>query len=102
MMRRLALAAVLLLWPAAAGAHAQHPVCSPRADALAHLAKKYGETPAAAGMTNDGFMVELLRTPDGATWTILTTSPQGKSCIRAAGQGWRRLNPPGPNLDPRT
>ena len=77
------------------------PACLPRADLLAHLAKKYSEAPVAAGMTIDGRgLVEVLTTGDGGTWTIIVTTPQGMSCLVAAGEGWRRLNPPGPHLGP--
>ena len=79
------------------------PACLPRADLLAHLAKKYSEAPVAAGMTNDGRgLVEVLTTGDGGTWTIIVTTPHGMSCLVTAGEGWRWLNPPGPHLGPRT
>ncbi len=77
------------------------PICLPRVDVLNQLAQRYGEAPVAAGLTNGGSgMVEVLTTGDGRTWTIIVTSPQGLSCLVAAGQGWRRLNPPGPHLGP--
>ncbi len=63
--------------------------CAPRATALAHLAKKYGEAPVAIGVTNKGGLVEVLTTDDGNTWTIIVTLPNGTSCMVAAGEGWR-------------
>ncbi len=40
-----------------------------------------------------GALVELLTTKDGTTWTIILTSPQGRSCLIASGEGWRPLVP---------
>ncbi len=67
------------------------PQCGPRATVLGHLAQKYQETPVAAGVTNAGGLVEVLTTGDGETWTIIVTTPQGISCLVAAGEGWRTL-----------
>jgi hypothetical protein len=72
----------------AAQAAAQAP-CSPRTDVLGHLAKKYGESPVAIGVTNKGGLVEVLTTGDGNTWTIIVSMPNGTSCMVAAGEGWR-------------
>ncbi len=58
---------------------------------LAHLAQKYRELPVAAGVTKRGGLVEVLSTGDGKTWTILISSPDGKACMVAAGEGWRAL-----------
>ena len=63
--------------------------CSPRNDVIGHLAKKYGEAPAALGVTNKGGLVEVLTTGDGNTWTIIVSMPSGTSCMVAAGEGWR-------------
>ena len=64
-------------------------VCLDRDVALKHLAKKYGEVPVAAGVTNKGGLVEVLTTIDGKTWTILITTSNGISCYVAGGEGWR-------------
>ncbi|MFQ6017937.1 MAG: hypothetical protein ACE5KF_07050 [Kiloniellaceae bacterium] len=57
------------------------------------LAERYGEAPIAAGVTARGALLEVLATEDGATWTIIVTTPQGLSCVRAAGEGWRARPP---------
>ncbi len=64
------------------------PGCAPRAEALAHLAKQYRERRIAVGVSDGGGLVEVLASPDGATWTILVTAPNGISCVAAAGEGW--------------
>ena len=67
--------------------------CMDRDTALKQLDRKYQEVPVAAGMTNSGGLVEVLTTSDGSTWTIIVTTPQGMSCLVAAGEGWRTLKP---------
>ncbi len=78
----------------AAPAQAQQ-ACAPRDTVLAHLASKYHEAPVAVGVTNKGGLIEVLSTPDGKTWTIIVTSPQGLSCMVAAGEDWQSFNPIG-------
>ena len=68
---------------------AAQAACSPRSDVLGHLARKYGESPVAIGVTNKGGLVEVLTTGDGNTWTIIVSMPNGTSCMVAAGEGWR-------------
>ena len=70
------------------------PQCNERDNVLALLAKKYQETPVAAGVTNTGGLVEVLTDHKGGTWTIIVTTPQGISCLVAAGEGWRDIRPP--------
>ena len=67
------------------------PPCDERDNVLALLAKKYQETPIAAGVTNTGGLVEVLTDMKGGTWTIIVTTPGGLSCLVAAGEGWRKL-----------
>jgi hypothetical protein len=42
----------------------------------------------------------LLSTNEGTTWSIIVTAPDGKSCLVAAGEGWRALEQVA--LDPET
>ena len=70
--------------------------CNFHDKALEHLAKKYQETPVAAGMANSGALVEILTTSDGGTWSIIVTRPDGWACLVAAGEGWRTINNPQP------
>ncbi len=71
--------------PAAASAQQ----CAPHIDLLDRLVKKYGEAPVAIGVTNRGGLMEVLTTPDGSTWTIIVSMPNGMSCMMIAGEGWR-------------
>lgn len=70
-------------------AAAQQPHCNDRSQVLELLAEKYKEAPVASGVTNNGGLVEVLTDAKGGTWTIIVTTPQGVSCLVAAGEGWR-------------
>ncbi len=75
---------------AASSAFAAAP-CNTRDSVLERLAEKYFEAPIAVGVTNTGALIEVLATEDGDTWTIIITTPQGVSCLIAAGEGWRTI-----------
>ena len=90
MWKTLALGAGFALIASTAMAQAQ-PQCNKRDNVLALLAKKYKETPIAAGVTNTGGLVEVLTDIKSGTWTIIVTTPQGVSCLVAAGEGWRNM-----------
>jgi len=79
---------------------AQGP-CNDRTEVLGHLAKKYQEEPVAVGVSNKGTLIEVLSTGDGQTWTIIASTPQGKSCVIAAGEGWRDINFTSDYLEPK-
>lgn len=83
-----------LAWGGASEAgHRGGPDCDTRADVLALLAQKYKEAPIAFGVTNNGGLVEVLTDEHGTTWTIIVTSPEGVTCLVAAGEGWRDITP---------
>ncbi len=67
------------------------PQCNDRKQVLNLLAQKYKEAPVASGVTNNGGLVEVLTDAKGGTWTIIVTTPQGVSCLVAAGEGWRKM-----------
>ncbi|CAA7614166.1 hypothetical protein [Magnetospirillum sp. UT-4] len=81
--------AVLALAPTAIVA--ADSICAPREVLLASLSREYTEAPKAIGLANNGAVVELLTAPDGGTWTILMTRPDGTSCVVAAGEAWDTL-----------
>lgn len=65
------------------------PQCGPRDKIVAALSKNYKETPVAIGVTQGGGLIEVLTSPDGKTFSILITAPDGTSCLVSSGQGWR-------------
>ncbi|MFV1850108.1 MAG: hypothetical protein ACMZ66_05310 [Thalassospira sp.] len=80
----------LLLLPLMPEAQAS-PVCGDRSKVLDSLSKKYSEEPVAVGVTSNGGVIEVLKAPDGQTWTILFTYPNGPSCLVASGEAWQEL-----------
>ena len=56
-----------------------------------HLAAKYGEQPVARGLVSTGAVIEILVAPDGETWSIVVTLPNGLSCGLAAGETWQTV-----------
>ena len=82
-----ALLAALLFSTAAQSA----PTCDKRAVIMRQLESKYDERPVAIGIANNGGVVEVLTTPDGRTWTIVITLPNGMTCLVAAGEDWETI-----------
>lgn len=72
-----------LAFPAAA-----QMACGDRSDILTRLEGKYSEAPVAMGLSNTGGVIEVLSSPEGNTWTIIMTDPNGLSCLIAAGEYW--------------
>lgn len=87
----LALAALLA---AARLEAAEEPVCAPRADIAGRLGELFAERPVALGLDAAGKLVEVFASPDGATWTMLATFPDGASCVVATGRFWQQHAPP--------
>ncbi len=75
-----------------ASAQGAPAICRARDGLLTQLEQKYGEVPVAIGVA-EGALIELLTAKDGLTWTIILTSPQGRSCLIASGEGWQPLVP---------
>ena len=87
---RLITAAVVLtgVGAAAAAQSTGTPMCAPRADIVAQLEKKYGETRRGAGLQNRGAVTEVFASTETGTWTIIVTRPDGTACAVAAGEAW--------------
>lgn len=77
-----ALAAVL---PTAAAAGMQ---CGERASVVAQLQEQFGETQRSIGFQEGRGVVEVYANDDSGSWTILLTTPEGMSCLMAAGEAW--------------
>lgn len=69
------------------GAAAQTP-CAPHERVTAGLEGRFAERPVAMALGDDGRLVELFTAPDGRTWTLLATTPEGLSCMLATGRHW--------------
>ena len=64
--------------------------CGKREDVVKVLREKFGESPIGQGLSNTGVVAEVFRGPQG-TWTIVATTPTGKSCLIGAGQSWQSV-----------
>lgn len=78
---------VLTLVPAPPADAQLAATCGDRATVLAQLASKYKEAPVNMGLANNGAVMEVLASDEGS-WTVILTSPQGITCMVAAGQHW--------------
>ena len=64
-------------------------LCNARAKVLNTLEKDYGEKPVAYGIAANGSLVQLIAAQGGKTWTLVVHSPNGTSCLMAAGEVWK-------------
>jgi len=71
--------------------------CAPRTELVRTLGERYGEARRAIALTNNGGLLEVFVSERG-TWTILVSSPHGRSCVVAAGEAWQQqvVANPGP------
>ncbi len=72
---------------------AAQSACVPREVAVEQLVERHAELPIAMGLTQDGRVVEIFSSIDGATWTMLVTTPNGMSCLLTSGESWMKITP---------
>ncbi len=87
MKRIVCIAAALFVATASLPASAQQQRCGKRPDIVSHLAKNFSESPVAIALSGDG-VIEVLTSKNGASWTIIFTTPDGNTCLMAAGESW--------------
>lgn len=86
-------------WLLAAPAGAQSPLpagrlpCHRFEEIVRQLDQKYDEAPVSVGIQMNGNLLQVFASAKQGTWTILSTSPGGLTCIIAAGRGWEALAP---------
>ncbi len=86
-LRAVAALGLALSAPAQAQQAAGRP-CAERAQVIERLAERYGETLQSMGMHSSQGVLEVYASEATGTWTILVTSPDGTSCLIAAGEMW--------------
>ena len=64
-------------------------LCATHDVIISHLEKRYKESPIAVGVADNGHLVEIFASEKGASWTLILTSPNGTSCLFAAGNNWQ-------------
>ncbi len=60
-----------------------------------YLQERFDERPVSLGLQADGRILQVFASDRTGTWTIVTTTPRGMSCIVAGGEAWEDL-PHGP------
>jgi len=83
------LATLPLLLILSGPAVAQELFCADRSEILSHMGEKYSEAPASAGLTATGNVMEVLSSPDGKTWTLIVSLPDGRTCFVGSGTNWQ-------------
>lgn len=66
----------------------QAPYGLSREEVVAQLGGAYKEAPVAGGIAANGNILEVFASPDGGSWTIIVTRPDGMSNVVAEGEGW--------------
>ncbi|MBT3915706.1 MAG: hypothetical protein HN731_16540 [Rhodospirillaceae bacterium] len=59
-----------------------------RTEIAKELSQKHAENPVGMGLAKNGGIIELFSSPDGNTWTLIMTMPNGKSFLLGAGESW--------------
>lgn len=85
-MRTITLLAALLWALPAAPAFAEGPVCAKRAEYVDFLKRNRNETQERTALVSERTLLELFVSPSG-TWTVLTTTTTGLSCLARTGAG---------------
>ncbi len=78
-------ATFLVVQPANAGF-----LCGERTEITKSLGMKYHEKLVASGLADAGSMIEIFASRKG-TWTMIVTSPNGRSCYMASGENWEAM-----------
>lgn len=72
------------------------PPCDEREDVLKLLKRKYNEEVVAYGYINEYVMIEVLRSEDRSTWSIISSTSNGLSCLQFHGTWWGNKDYPEP------
>ena len=65
--------------------------CHDATEIAKQLSKKYEEAPIAFGLQSNGNLLQIYTSETKHTWTVVSTTPAGKSCIVAAGKRWETM-----------
>ena len=89
-MTRITMTVLLALLFLPFAVQAAGPVCGRHETVARRLAEDYGEVRTAIGLAGDRRLIEVYVSARG-TFSIVVTSPDGRACLMAAGEGWERL-----------
>lgn len=65
--------------------------CHKATEIAKQLSQKYSEAPVAFGLQSNGNLLQVYFSQEKDTWTVVSTTPSGMSCILAAGKRWENL-----------
>ncbi|MGI9489291.1 MAG: hypothetical protein ACR2RF_26065 [Geminicoccaceae bacterium] len=68
----------------------QRVPCGDRTAIIDHLKDGYSESVTAMGLDSQGRVLEVLTAQSG-TWTMLISTPDGRTCLIASGIAWEEL-----------
>ena len=60
----------------------------PRAALVEVLGNGYDEVPVAFGLAENGGLIEVFASAEGATWTMVLSMPNGLSYVVTSGEAW--------------
>jgi len=63
--------------------------CGPRKAVVALLTGRLHQQLSSVAITNDGQLLEVLKSSTDLGWAMLLTSPRGLSCVIAEGDNWQ-------------
>jgi hypothetical protein len=72
--------------------------CGEHDSVAGYLQQQFDERPVSLGLQADGRILQVFASDRTGTWTIVTTTPRGMSCIVSGGEAWEDL-PHGPIAD---
>ena len=99
MFRCILIAALGLAGVSAGNAQPARTICGERDMVVDTITDRFGETRQSWGLGPNNRIVEIFASEETGTWTITITSPDGTTCLVAAGLYWENLLP-GPAGDP--
>jgi hypothetical protein len=97
-MKYFVILAILLGYSSQANAQV---VCGDRKVYIETLKATHKEVTTSMGLNSNGNVIEVLVSPTGS-WTLLSTSPKGKSCVLMYGEAWMNMpkqNISGPSIE---
>lgn len=74
--------------------HAAGRPCGEREKIIEDLANNHGETRQSIGLGLNNMVIETFASSETGSWTILATTPAGKSCLVANGVAFEAANDP--------
>jgi hypothetical protein len=94
MFKRIVTGTLVFGMAAAAPPAAAQNVCGARESLVTRLGVVYAEQLVGAGLIGPTHLVELWMSEHGATWTLLVSGADGRSCLLGSGTAW--VPSPGP------